>query len=141
MDQQFQTPPSNQTQNLPPQDFSQPNETVKSKKFGPIIAILVVILVVVIVALYLLASSNGVKTFGGTQDSCIAGATDCIDVSGVYGDENTDKVQLAPQQGANVTDSVPSNGTVAPITNPNDDLNSLQADLDASINGIDAQTI
>jgi len=125
MDQQFQAPPSNQTQNLPPQDFSQPNETMKPKKFGPIIAILIVILVVVIVALYLLASKVSVNV---PNTDCIDGV-DCLPSQSL----SADNTPAAPIEVAPVD--------VAPITNTNDDLNSLQADLDASINGIDTQTI
>jgi hypothetical protein len=144
MDQTNQFPPINTMPNsIPPMNgmpSSFPNAE-KPKKFGPIIAILIVILVIVIVALYLLASSSSVRTFGGAQEDCVSGATDCIDFRQIIDNGGLEAGQPVPQQNVNVTGGVPNNGTVAPITNTADDVDSLQADLDASISGIDAQSI
>lgn len=119
MDQTNQFTPINNSMptNIPP-SAQIPNSfptTEKSKKVGPIIAVLVVILVIVIVALYLLASRVSVNS--PVIDNLQANST-----------EQTPVAEIIPQD-------------IAPITNTDDDINSLQADLDASIKGIDTQGI
>jgi len=122
--------------------------TPKQKKIGPIVAILVAVLVIVVVIVYLLASSSKVKTFGGAQGMCVAGATDCVDFIRILDDgspTNTGpavKAKMVP-----VNDPYPPAARggggipVAPISNTADDLDSLQSDLDNSINGLNDQVI
>ena len=81
------------------------------KKVGPIVAILVVVLILVIGALYLFASKMNQAPAVPT-DTNVAGS-------------NAD-TSMAPQ-------------TVQPVTNKSTDVNSLQADLNASTQGLDAQ--
>lgn len=121
MDQTNQFPPINTMPNSTPPVNGTPNSlpsTEKPKKFGPIIAILIVILIIVIVALYLLASRVSVT-------------------SQII--ENTPANNTAQTMQTTNTEIIPQE--IAPITNTADDIDSLQADLDASISGIDAQSI
>jgi predicted PurR-regulated permease PerM len=121
MDQTNQFPPINTMPNSTPPMNGMPSpfpSAEKPKKFGPIIAILLVILVIVIVALYLLASRVSVS-------SEIIDNTPANNMEQTIQTANTN---TAPQE-------------VAPITNTADDIDSLQADLDTSISGIDAQSI
>jgi cytoskeletal protein RodZ len=88
------------------------NTPVGHKKVGPIIAILVVVLILIIGALYLFASRlNQEQTPGDTSD--IANRTDT-------------SATTEPQ-------------VVQPVTNKSDDVNSLEADLNASTAGLDSQ--
>ncbi len=128
MDQTNQFPPINTMPNSTPPVNGTPNSlpsTEKPKKFGPIIAILIVILIIVIVALFLLASrvtkNNQVIEFNPE----VLEKTSTLTTEPNIQDQN---IKIIPQE-------------VAPITNTADDIDSLQADLDASINGIDAQSI
>ncbi len=119
MDQQYQTPPSSQpspVENIP--NFSGAPD--KSNKVGPIIAILVLIIVIAIVVVYLLSSKVSVNAPAPENLSPVS-------TESIIAEENQD-ADLTPQE-------------ITPVTNTNDDLDSLQADLDASIDGLDSQNI
>lgn len=112
------TPPSSQIPSVFPDEK-------KTKKIGPIIAVLVALLIIVIVSLYLLAANSKDKV--NSVENCIG--VDCI---------STDYDQ--PISG----DFIPTDVTprdIAPITNTADDIDSLQADLDEAIQGLDSQNI
>ena len=93
--------------------------TNNHKKIGPIVASLIVILLLVIGALYVLASrvNKQVPSIDNTSGTVLETA-------------NTD---LSSSQTAPIE--------IQPITGTSDDMNSLQADLNASLKGIDAQSI
>ncbi len=117
--QQNQTPSS-----IPPINTTSVSyNSEKNRKFGPIIAISIIILVVIIVAIYLFASQIGPSTT--TQDSVNTGAN----IISATPDQNTNTTVNATPQ------------TIAPVSNTADDVNSLQKDLDSSIQGIDTQSI
>jgi len=86
------------------------------KKVGPIIAIFVIVVVVILLGLYLFSSNTN------NQQP--------VDGSSVAAQEQS----LANQQPAQ--ESQPA---VTPITNTNDDLQSIQNDLNNSTTGIDEQ--
>ncbi len=83
------------------------------KKVGPIIATLVIVLVLVIAALYLFASRIN------QQSAPIDAAA---------------STNTAPQQ-----TTASQSQSVQPVTNNSDDIQSIQADLNASTNGVDSQ--
>jgi len=129
MDQQNQAPyypnQNNTTFTAPNQNPSSPinNSSVpKPRKFGPVIAISIIILVIIVIAIYLFASQITISS--PTQDNINTGA-------------NT--LSAIPDQNNTTVDSAPE--TIEPISNNADDLNSLQKDLDSSIQGIDTQNI
>ena len=87
------------------------------KKVGPIIAILVIVIVLIAAAIYLFAS-------------------------------RVNKEQPVPSTTAMTNDTTPNDvpdnsaavqQSVAPVTNTSDDVNTIQADLNASTNGLDGQ--
>lgn len=122
MDQQNQT------------SFPNPNEPIQSpanpniyqnnltdnnpRKFGPIIVITIIILIIIAVGIYLFSSKIS------TPDPTIQ--------NNITVEENTPAI--TPDQ-----NNVPE--TIAPVSNTDDDVNSLQNDLDMSIQGIEAQSI
>ena len=81
------------------------------KKVGPIIGTLVIILILVIAALYIFASHVNQQAL----------PTD------------------ASTQGASASQASADQQSVQPVTNKADDVQSLQADLNASTNGVDNQ--
>lgn len=84
----------------------------KSKRVGPIIVALIIVLLLVIAALYIFASRIEQQTVP-TSDTATAANTV---------NENQATIKM-----------------VTPVTNTADDLNSLQNDLDASMEGVDVQ--
>ena len=107
-------PPVTPTINTP--SYSPVNNN--HKKVGPIIAILVIVLVLIIAALYLFASRiNQQTTPINTENPPVT------------------KTVISNNEAAatTATQSVPI------ITNTSDDLQSMQNDLDASMNGLDNQ--
>jgi predicted PurR-regulated permease PerM len=129
MDQQNQNPYSpiqnntafttpNQNPTSPTNNFSAP----KPRKFGPVIAISIIILVIIVIAIYLFASQINVNS--PTQDNINTGANTISSMN----DQNNTTINTTPE-------------TIAPISNNADDINSLQKDLDSSIQGIDTQNI
>lgn len=84
----------------------------ESKKVGPIIAILIIVLILIIGALYLFASR--INQEQPNVDSSVAGS-------------DSSQTTAAAQQ------------SVQPVTNKSDDVNAIQADLNASTNGLDNQ--
>src|SRR3989344_3705220 len=104
---QTSSPVSNQNYDSQP---SQPIPVVsggKNKKTGMIISIVVVVLVLIIAAIYLFASSAG--TQNGSYESTLSEADNL------------------PPAGAGTTEE-----EVVPVTGTSDDVDALQADLDAS---------
>ena len=89
------------------------------KKVGPIISALVILIIIIIIALFVLASNVNKQVV--PVDTAMENIAN----------------DSAMQTDQNPAPSV----SVAPITNTADDLQSLQADLNASINGVDAQSI
>jgi cytoskeletal protein RodZ len=92
------------------------------KKIGPIVAVLVIVIVLVIGAIYLFASNMNRATPTNYIDS---GITQQQDTS----TNTSDSVTPAPAEPR----------SVAPVTNTSNDTASLEADLDASTNGLDSQ--
>jgi len=88
------------------------------KKVGPIVATLVVILIIIIGILYFIASKVNQQVIP-TDNSAIAT------------DNSNAPINAAPSAAP----------TVTPITNKADDLNSLNADIKASANGVDSQNL
>ena len=103
--------PQNQQPSAPAPMNSMP---VPHKKVGPIIAILVIVLILIIGALYLFASRINQQQV--PSDSTVA--------------ENSQPNRL-------MAPSTPEE--VKPITNKADDVSALQADLNASTQGLDNQ--
>ena len=101
-----------------PQNPQQPMPTpapmspmpVEHKKVGPIIAILIIVLILVIGALYLLASKVNQQQIPAPTDNAAVNSA----------------ASATPME-------------VQPVTSKADDMSSLQADLDASTQGLDAQ--
>lgn len=114
------TPPQNPIQTNPSLDTMSPIN--KPKKVGPIVAILVVILIIIIAGVY----------FVSKQFEVVSPDTDTA-LNPV--DETSDLSQI------NNTNTSVISETIAPITNTSDDLDSLQKDLNSSIDGLDAQQI
>lgn len=85
------------------------------KKVGPIIAVLIIVLVLVIGALYLFASR--INEEQAPVDSSVA-------------TESTPSTAVSNSS---------SQQTVTPITNNSDDVDSLEADLNTSVKGLDNQ--
>lgn len=106
----LQTPASVPTPAPTPSSFSNQPE---HKKTGLLIAILVVVLLLIIGALYIFATGSTVTL---PDDSTV----------GADQDQYTDEI------GTNET-------TVTPVTNTSDDVGSLEADLNTSVDGLDAQ--
>ncbi len=86
------------------------------KKVGPIIAILVIVLILIVAALYLFASRISQQSAPVDQTSASRETTN----------PNADQQSSANQ-------------SVQPVTNNSDDVNSIQADLNVSTNGLDSQ--
>jgi hypothetical protein len=84
------------------------------RKIGPVVAILVIVVVLIAAAIYLFASR--VNT-------------------------NIPSPQTNNQTSFSIDDdqSAAADGSVTPITNSSDDVGDLQADLDASVRGLDDQ--
>ena len=116
MDQHNQPTPSNTPSN--PENLNTPSSTPlqnTNKKVGPIVAVLVVVIIIVIIALFAISSNVSKPAYtGGVVNRNI------------------------PVQVNNVTAPAPE---VKSVTGTSDDLNSLQADLNASVEGVDAQSI
>ncbi len=87
------------------------------KKVGPIIAILVIVLVLIVAALYLVASRIGQQSAPVDQTSA-----------------SRETINPSADQQSNAGQSV------QPVTNNSDDVTSIQADLNASTNGMDSQS-
>jgi uncharacterized protein HemX len=102
--------PLNDTSTAPVSPGTTDNKT-SNKKVGPIMIVLVVVLAVIIVTLYLFASRLNEPNLPQNNN---------------IGMNNTIN--------ENVTDQV-----VAPITDKADDIQSLEADLNKSIDGLDTQ--
>jgi hypothetical protein len=120
MDQANQFTPANNLPNNTPPSAQIPSvfpDEKKPKKIGPIIAVLVAILIIVIVSLYLVAS----KTSRGDTD--------------YQSDLNTNPISTDIIS----TDETPQE--INPISNTADDIDSLQADLEQAISGLDSQNI
>lgn len=81
------------------------------RKVGPIVAILVIIIVLVAAAIYLFASRTNKEP-----------ATD-----------------MANQATQGQTQDQQASASVTPVTNSSDDVGSIEADLNASVNGLDEQ--
>lgn len=93
---------------------SVPNNTpAEHKKVGPIIGALIIVLILIIGALYLFASRINQEQVP-------------VDTTVAENNLNNTAAATVPQ-------------TVQPVTNNADDVNSLQADLNASTNGLDNQ--
>ncbi len=129
MDQNNQYVPSQSTmptsapisnQSTPSIDNFQP--PIKNKKFGPIIAIFIAVLVVAAIIIYFISARFNVVNSVDTTDS-EANVQAIVDQNIVASPQTDQAIEIAP------------------ITNTNDDLQSLQADLDASISGLDDQSI
>lgn len=116
------TPPQAPTpiQQTPTMDTLTPAN--KPKKVGPIVAILVAVLLILIVVIYFV--SKQFEVVSPANDST-AGAN----VQSAIVMENDKQAQPTPPQ------------EVQAISNTNDDLQSLQSDLDVSIQGLDTQQI
>ncbi|MES2215720.1 MAG: hypothetical protein V4481_00275 [Patescibacteria group bacterium] len=82
-----------------------------SKKIGPIVAILIIVVILVIAAIYLFASRIN-KAPAPTSDTAMQ---------------------------TNSQDQAAVQSSVQPVTSKSDDVNDIQADLNASTNGLDEQ--
>ncbi|MFA6554405.1 MAG: hypothetical protein WCS89_02740 [Candidatus Paceibacterota bacterium] len=109
------------TNTVPPIYTANNGNVVKNtpKKVGPIVAGLVVIIILIVVALYILASRVN-------QQSTPVDNTTAI--NDLISTDTTPVVTETPAE-------------IKPVTGTSDDLQSLQADLDTSIEGVDAQSI
>lgn len=107
--------------NIVPPNFTVGNmpKSGNSKKVGPIVAGLVVIIILIVVALYVLASRVNQQ------------ATPIDNTTATNNSIPTDTTPLVPA----------TEVEVKAVTGTADDLQSLQADLNASTNGVDAQSI
>lgn len=110
----------------PPQVPQNPNPVIdtmvpvtKPKKVGPIVAILVAVLIVIAVAVYFVSKQFEVVS----PNSDTANATE---------------LQASIDNGIIQTTPTPE---VQAVTNTKDDIQSLEQDLNASLNGLDAQQI
>ena len=93
------------------------SDSSEHKKVGPIIAMLVIVLVLIIVALYLFASKVNNQQFpveNTTATSSMSEATETAAVNQAI--------------------------SIQPIINTADDVQSLQNDLNKSIDGLDSQS-
>lgn len=109
--QNYQMPP-NEPQPIAPIATSQ-------KKIGPIIAIAIAVVVIIAIAIYMFSSRYTVVN--PEAQTTETGAN----VNNVIIEQNT----IVPE------------ATVAPITNTKDDIDSLQNDLNSSINGLESSSI
>jgi flagellar biosynthesis/type III secretory pathway M-ring protein FliF/YscJ len=113
--------PQNIPQNyqMPPSEPQSMSPIVTSqKKMGPIIAIAVAVVVIIAVAIYMFSSRYTVVN--PTTQTTETGAN---------------------VNNAVVEQNVPSPEAVMPITNTKDDIDSLQKDLDTSIDGLESSSI
>jgi len=138
MDQQNQVPsfgqqntysPQSQTQQSQPTSSIPPINTTsisynseKPRKFGLIIVIAIVVLIIIAVGIYLFASSMSISN--PVQENITGTNTQPVITNQVV----ETQVNYTPQD-------------ITPITNNIDDINSLQKDLDNSINGLESQSI
>lgn len=123
MDQQNQASFSNQNEPIPspvnPNVYQNNLTDNKSRKFGPIIVITIIILIIIAVGIYLFSSQ--ISTNSAVENN-----------NAITTQENT--LTITPDQ-----NNVPE--VITPISNTDDGVDSLQKDLDMSIEGIEAQSI
>lgn len=123
MDQQNQTSFSNQNEPIPstvnPNIYQNNLTENKPRKFGPIIVIAIIVLIIVAVGIYLFSSQ--------------------ISTSSAV--ENTNTITTQENTPTITPDQTNTPEVIAPISNTDDGVDSLQKDLDMSIQGIEAQSI
>lgn len=125
MDQQNQFQAPNQMNSTwPPAQQSNPNPIMnnlpdnKPRKFGLIIIIALIIVIIIALAIYLFSSKMN-------SNSALQSNTDTeVTTPVITQDQNNDTAK-----------------DIAPISNTNDDIDSLQQDLNMSIDGIETQSI
>jgi len=110
--QSNQTVPMN---SIPPVTVTSTANSNGHKKVGPIVATLVIVLILIIAALYVFASR--------------------INQQAVPYDNTT----ADQSSGNSQTAAIATPQTIAPVTGKADDVNSLNADLNASTKGVDTQ--
>jgi len=115
-------------QNIAPDAPMPGTEHSEHKKIGPIVAILVIVLVLVLAAIYIFA--NRLNEQHMPTDTSSLAANPGNDVTTI---DSTVSASASPSPSSTVMP------TVAPVTNTKDDVQSLQTDLNASTNGLDAQ--
>ena len=124
MDQQNQASFSNQNEPIQSQvnpNIYQNNLTdSEPRKFGPIIVIAIIVLIIVAVGIYLFSSQISVSS--ATQNNVTVTTTQ----------ENTPAI---------TPDQTNTPEVITPVSNTDDGIDSLQKDLDMSIQGIEAQSI
>ena len=119
-------PPSFPSANVPDHNVLNGNN---HKKVGPIVVALIVVIIIVIIALFVLASNVNKGVMPVDQSSSAAN----INTNATITNPNA-----TPSEQITAPAAAPA---VQPVTGTSDDLNSLQSDLNASTNGVDAQGI
>ena len=113
----YATPQQSPSASPEPAQFSD-----RPKKVGPIIAIAVAILIIIAVAVYMYSSRVNVVSPNSDQ------ANNGANLNPVANEQKPAQATETP-------------ATIAPVTNTQDDVDSLKKDLDSSINGLDSTSI
>lgn len=109
---------------MPNGSMGMPMGSDHSKKLGPIMATFVIVIILVAAGLYIFASQMNKQQPPTTTTPANL-------------DINT---QVRASQQSQAQDQTPApSPTIAPVTSKSTDVNSLQADLNASTNGLDGQ--
>lgn len=116
------TPPL--SPNLENQNPNTTAQTVRSRHIGPIVAVLVVLLIIIVFSIYFVSKQFDITNPDSNTSTSVSTEDTNIDLNSQF-----------EQNSASVS------STIAPISNTKDDLESLQMDLNTSIDGIDAQQI